>query len=79
VELTPLMAGELRCFEIDRPERVTPELRSKLEKHGNVLEETADYLFDLLATGGCDGFHIAAAMINGRLVIAACLTREEEN
>jgi hypothetical protein len=64
-------------FEVTPADRITPELRSKLEKHGNVLEETADYLFDLLATGGCDGFHIAAAMIDGGLVIAACITTPE--
>jgi hypothetical protein len=76
VKLYSLMKGGY--FEVNPPERITPELRSKLEKHGNVLEETADYLFGLLATGGYDGFHIAAAMINGSLVIAACLTRNPE-
>jgi hypothetical protein len=79
VELTPLMAGNSRHFEIDRPERITPELGSELEKHGDVLGETADYLLGMLATGGCDGFHIAAAMINGGLVIAACFTHEDHN
>jgi hypothetical protein len=76
VKLVPFMSAPF--MEATPIERLTPELRQALLENGAEVHEIIRELFDLVyADETAQTFFVcAAAIIDGKLTLAGCLTRE---